>query len=88
MTNLMEALFDYLNESRVGDCLAADQEYSINSARTDAWSLDPLKHLDNDGQALFHQLQQAAFQESICLQRATFQATLDLCRELNGMLRG
>ena len=87
MTDLMEDLFDYLRESRVGDYLAVDPEYRTASARTDQWSMDLPSHLDEEGRALFERLDQAFFDESECKQRAMFQATLALLRELYGMLR-
>ena len=86
MTNTMECLFDYLNEEEVGDYLEVDGEYRVNSARTDQWSLDLRDHLDAEGKELFDRYQQAAFLEHHAALKAMFQATVKLCRELNGVL--
>ena len=85
MTDLMEALFYHLNE-RLGDYLATDSDYRINSARRDAWSLELPNHLDPAGQELFHSFYIAFYNECYCERRAMFQATLDLTRELNALL--
>ena len=87
MTKTMESLFEYLDEECVSDYLALDPEYRISSARTDAWAMELPKHLDEVGQKLFQDYQQAQFQEHTCTLKAMFQATVDLCRELNCVLR-
>ncbi len=86
MTDLMEALFEYINKVTLQNYLAVDSDYRISSTRRDTWSLEILDHLDEEGRTLFDRYEKAAFQENSCLLEAMFLATVDLCRELNGRL--
>ena len=83
MTDLMEALFEYINKVTLQNYLAVDSDYRISSTRRDTWSLEILDHLDEEGRTLFDRYEKAAFQENSCLLEAMFLATVDLCRELN-----
>ena len=87
MTDLMETLYDYLIETHISDLLAVDSEHRMNNTKVDSWSMELPDHLDKEGQALFEQYERAWGDKSDCEQRAAFQATLALCRELNGLLR-
>ena len=84
MTTTMDFLFEYLDEHCVEQYLLTDPKYRISSAQTDAWALELPKHLDDVGKQLFEDYQQAVFHEKYCLLKAMFQATVALCRELNG----
>ena len=86
MTDLMEALFEYINKVTLQNYLAVDSDYRISSTRRDTWSLEILDHLDEEGRTLFDRYEKDAFQENSCLLEAMFLATVDLCRELNGRL--
>ena len=46
MTDLMEALFEYINKVTLQNYLAVDSDYRISSTRRDIWSLEILDHLD------------------------------------------
>ena len=46
MTDLMEALFEYINKVTLQNYLAVDSDYRISSTRRDTWSLEILDHLD------------------------------------------
>ena len=80
MTDLMEALFEYINKVTLQNYLAVDSDYRISSTRRDIWSLEILDHLDEEGRTLFDRYEKAAFQENSCLLEAMFLATVDLCR--------
>ena len=80
MTDLMEALFEYINKVTLQNYLAVDSDYRISSTRRDTWSLEILDHLDEEGRSLFDRYEKAAFQENSCLLEAMFLATVDLCR--------
>ena len=80
MTDLMEALFEYINKVTLQNYLAVDSDYRISSTRRDTWSLEILDHLDEEGRTLFDRYEKAAFQENSCLLEAMFLATVDLCR--------
>ena len=81
MTDLMEALFEYINKVTLQNYLAVDSDYRISGTRRDTWSLEILDHLDEEGRTLFDRYEKAAFQENSCLLEAMFLATVDLCRE-------
>ena len=49
MTDLMEALFEYINKVTLQNYLAVDSDYRISSTRRDTWSLEILDHLDEEG---------------------------------------
>ena len=66
MTDLMEALFEYINKVTLQNYLAVDSDYRISSTRRDTWSLEILDHLDEEGRALFDRYEKAAFQEHSC----------------------
>ena len=83
MTDLMEALFEYINKVTLQNYLAVDSDYRISSTRRDIWPLEILDHLDEEGRTLFDRYEKAAFQENSCLLEAMFLATVDLCRELS-----
>ena len=87
MTDLMETLYDYLVETHVTDLLAVDPEYRMNNTKVDAWSMDLPDHLDEAGKTLFDQYERAWDDKSDSEKRATYQAALALCRELNDLLR-
>ena len=53
MTDLMEALFEYINKVTLQNYLAVDSDYRISSTRRDTWSLEILDHLDEEGRTLF-----------------------------------
>lgn len=78
MTDLMEALFEYINKVTLQNYLAVDSDYRISSTRRDIWSLEILDHLDEEGRTLFDRYEKAAFQENSCLLEAMFLATVDL----------
>ena len=80
MTDLMEALFEFINKVTLQNYLAVDSDYRISSTRRDTWSLEILDHLDEEGRTLFDRYEKAAFQENSCLLEAMFLATVDLCR--------
>ena len=86
MTELMNYLFEYLQEEGINEYLAADLEYRRNSLRAGDWSMELSEHLDEAGQELFEQYQAAEFKAQLCELRAMFRAAMDLCRELNGKL--
>ncbi len=86
MTELMNYLFEYLQEEGINNYLAADLEYRRNSLRADNWSMELAEHLDEAGQELFEKYQAAEFKAHLCELQAMFQAAMDLCRELNGRL--
>ena len=48
MTDLMEALFEYINKVPPQNYLAVDSDYRISSTRRDTWSLEILDHLDEE----------------------------------------
>lgn len=66
MTDLMEALFEYINKVTLQNYLAVDSDYRISSTRRDTWSLEILDHLDEEGRTLFDRYEKAAFQENSC----------------------
>ena len=70
MTDLMEALFEYINKVALQNYLAVDSDYRISSTRRDTWSLEILDHLDEEGRTLFDRYEKAAFQENSCLLEA------------------
>ena len=86
MTDLMEALFEYINKvtpSKLPGCglRLPDQQHPA-----DIWSLEILDHLDEEGRTLFDRYERPPFRRTPCLLEAMFLATVDLCRELNGRL--
>lgn len=83
MTDLLEALFRYVEETQLKAYLNADPQYRPAVLQSEQWEDSLSDRLDEEGQELFERYQHACFQEQDCPQRTMFQAALGLCRELN-----
>lgn len=86
MSNLMQVLFQYLEQHRIQKYLASDPEYQEYADRSEK-CLDELSALlDNAGGKLLNQYCDAACIEREAIDKAIFLATLELCRELHRTL--
>ena len=86
MTDLLDALFLYLEETQLKAYLDADPQYRRAVLQGEQWESDLSDRLDEEGQDLFERYQRACFDEQDRLQRALFRAVLALRRDLDLVL--
>ena len=86
MTDLLDALFLYLEETQLKAYLDADPQYRRAVLQGEQWESDLSDRLDEEGQTLFERYQRACFDEQDRLQRALFRAVLALRRDLDLVL--
>ena len=86
MTDLLDALFFYVEETQLKDYLDADPQYRRAALQSEQWESDLSDRLDEEGQDLFDRYQRACADEQDCLQRALFRAALALRRDLDLIL--
>ena len=86
MTDLLDALFFYVEETQLKDYLDADPQYRRAVLQCEQWESDLSDRLDEEGQDLFDRYQRACFDEQDRLQRALFRAVLALRRDLDLVL--
>ena len=86
MTDLLDALFRYVEETQLKAYLDADPQYRRAVLQSEQWESDLSDRLDEEGQDLFDRYQRACADEQDCLQRALFRAVLALRRDLDLIL--
>ena len=86
MTDLLDALFFYVEETQLKAYLDADPQYRRAVLQSEQWESDLSDRLDEEGQALFDRYQRACADEQDCLHRALFRAALALRRDLDLIL--
>ena len=86
MTDLLDALFLYLEETQLKAYLDADPQYRRAVLQGEQWESDLSDRLDEEGQGLFERYQRAYFDEQDRLQRVLFRAVLALRRDLDLVL--
>ena len=86
MTDLLDALFLYLEETQLKAYLDTDPQYRRAVLQGEQWESDLSDRLDEEGQDLFERYQRACFDEQDRLQRALFRAVLALRRDLDLVL--
>ena len=86
MTDLLDALFLYLEETQLKAYLDADPQYRRAVLQGEQWESDLSDRLDEEGQDLFERYQRACFDEQDRLQRVLFRAVLALRRDLDLVL--
>ena len=86
MTDLLDALFFYVEETQLKAYLDADPQYRRAVLQGEQWESDLSDRLDEEGQTLFERYQRACFDEQDRLQRALFRAVLALRRDLDLVL--
>ena len=86
MTDLLDALFFYVEETQLKAYLDADPQYRRAVLQGEQWESDLSDRLDEEGQDLFERYQRACFDEQDRLQRALFRAVLALRRDLDLVL--
>ena len=86
MTDLLDALFFYMEETQLKAYLDTDPQYRRAVLQGEQWESDLSDRLDEEGQDLFERYQRACFDEQDRLQRALFRAVLALRRDLDLVL--
>ena len=86
MTDLLDALFFYVEETQLKAYLDADPQYRRAVLPSEQWESDRSGRLDEEGQTLFERYQRACFDEQDRLQHALFRAVLALRRDLDLVL--
>ena len=86
MTDLLDALFFYVEETQLKAYLDTDPQYRRAVLQGEQWESDLSDRLDEEGQDLFERYQRACFDEQDRLQRALFRAVLALRRDLDLVL--
>ncbi len=86
MTDLLDALFFYVEETQLKAYLDADPQYRRAVLQGEQWESDLSDRLDEEGQDLFERYQRACFDEQDRLQRALFRTVLALRRDLDLVL--
>ena len=86
MTNLMEVLFQFLQEKRIPEYLAQNPDYQNSAHQTELYLEKFSKSLDYSTGLLLDQYREAAYKENRHIEQALFQAALDLGRELREVL--
>ena len=86
MTDLLDALFFYVEETQLKAYLDADPQYRRAVLQSEQWESDLSDRLDEEGQDLFERYQRACFDEQDRLQRVLFRAVLALRRDLDLVL--
>ena len=86
MTDLLNALFFYVEENQLKAYLDADPQYRRAVLQSEQWESDLSHRLDGEGQDLFDRYQRSCADEQDCLQRALFRAVLALRRDLDLIL--
>ena len=86
MTDLLDALFLYLEETQLKAYLDADPQYRSAVLKIEHWEESLTGRLDEEGQTLFERYQRACFDEQDRLQHALFRAVLALRRDLDLVL--
>ena len=86
MKDIMDSLFQYLDDTLVPYYLESDPYYRTLSVQAEQRSTELETNLPPEKQTLLYQLRQVLFDEQLCLQRATFQAAMALCAQLNRTL--
>lgn len=76
MTDLLEALFRYVEETQLKAYLNADPQYRPAVLQSEQWEDSLSDRLNEEGQELFERYQHACFREQDCLRAPCFRPRL------------